>query len=115
MARTIVSAKHTNQAKFRRYRETYVPSRIARMIREEGRLMLDFDSAKTARERLEVSAGLCRVRGLILAAIGWPKPPTLRGGAPMVLTGAANHNPLLDLDAEPIDAAPSEPSDGAPT
>ena len=75
-------------------------------------MAMDFAAAKSAKERLEISAGLCRQRNLILAAIGWPKPPTLRGGAPMVLSGAANHNPLLDIEAEPVDAGPepSEPS-----
>lgn len=75
--------------------------------------MLDFDAATSAKERLEISSGLIRVRLFILRCIGWPKEPTMRGGAmPTALSGVAHHNPLLDLDAEPIDAAPS---DGAPT
>lgn len=110
MGRNVIYGTHTNAKKFRRLRETYVPSHVMRWVKEEGRLMIDFDAAKSPQERLNISAGLCRVRGLILTAIGWPKPPTLRSGIPSVLSGVANHNPMLDLEAEPVVDDPGAPA-----
>ena len=84
------------------------------MLKEEGMLMLDFDSAPDAQARMDLSAALCRIRNQILAMIGWPKPPTMKGSMPQVLAGLANHSPLSDLDVSSMpDATPgAEPGDG---
>lgn len=81
-------------------------------MREEGQLKLRFDLAKTTEEKLKILDGLLKLRRMIMEALGWPKPPTLRGGKlPQAMEGERNHELLADIDVAAIPVpAPSEGS-----
>lgn len=112
-ALTSQAANDANK-RFRRVREIFVPSRIAKILQEEGRLSLDFDSATTPEERREADAALTRKRLLILRMIGWPREPTLKGHLPRAMDGIGNANPLSDLDIGSMPDASAGSHQGAP-
>ena len=93
--RAIVNARST--------RESYVPTKLSRIIGEEGKLLMIYDSLNTREDlplKLSVMDRIIRLRLLILRFIGWPKEPTLKTGRmPESLAGAARHNPLTDIEA----------------
>lgn len=115
LAGYVRSGAHTTNAaaqRMRRLRESYVPQRVTVWMREEGQLKLRFDLAKTTEEKLKILDGLLKLRRMIMEALGWPKPPTLRGGKlPQAMEGERNHELLADIDVAAIPVpAPSEGS-----
>jgi len=77
--------------------------------------MMDFDAATTAEARLKELDGLIRARRLVMDMIGWPKPPTIKGGRlPAGLDALRNHNPLGDVDVQDAVVLP-EPVDPGST
>lgn len=84
------------------------------MLKEEGRIMLDFDTAPTMEARLKALDGLLRCRRMVMDMIGWPKPPTLRPGRlPCALDAVKSHNPLGDVDVESMTVLPEPMDPGA--
>lgn len=99
-----------SQMHLRQARETYVPSRMKRVMREEGRIMLDFDAATTLEGRLKALDGLIRLRRLVMDMVGWPKPPTMRPGKmPAALDAIRSQDPLGDIAIDALVVRQPEP------
>ena len=98
-----------SQQLLRRLRETYVPSRIKRILREECTLMLRLDTSKSIEEMLKIHSALLRQRLLIFRCIGWPKEPGIKMKIPNALNGTQSHDPLGDIDVEAMVQASTEP------
>lgn len=77
--------------------------------------MLAFDAAKTIEEKLKILDGLLRVRRMMLDVLGWPKPPTMRGGfMPQAVDGERNHDPMSDLDVSAVPIPPHSEGEKGP-
>lgn len=110
----VLNGDHLKRAneRLRRARETYVPSRLPRALKEEGRLMLDFDAATSLEARLKALEGILKLRRLVMDMIGWPKPPTMRRGKlPAALDAFRSQDPLGDIAIDAL-VVRSEPSEG---
>lgn len=62
--------------------------------------MMDFDAAKSAKERIETSGALDRTRGRILEVLGVPKRPTL----PPAKRGSMANPIPIEATATPLDS-----------
>jgi hypothetical protein len=97
-------------------RNVYPARLLMRLKREEGRLMMDFDSAASAEARIALAGALDRTRARILEVIGAPKrpstPPEKRGSSARAIPIEATAT-ALDSNSEPIPALPA-PSEGEP-
>ena len=97
-------------------RQLYPARLLVRLQREEGRLMMDFDSAASAEARFAASSALDRTRGRILEILGVPKRPTLPApkassmASPIPIEATATP---LDSVSEAIPALPAA-SEGEP-
>lgn len=92
------TAHREDGQRLRLAREAYVPQRLNRLLREEGRLMLDFDASTTIEGRLKALDGLLRIRRMVMDMVGWPKPPTMRPGKlPAALETVRHLNPFGDI------------------
>ena len=80
------------------HNQTLPAAILNRLRREEGQLRMDWDAAKSASERVEISGPLARIRAQIFEIIGVPKRPASPALKPR---GMSNQSQLAD--AKPID------------
>lgn len=67
----------THRSEWINLRNSYVPNKIRRMMKEEAALQLAFDSAKSPEVKCKVMASLLAVRKQIGAWLGWPTPRSM--------------------------------------
>ena len=94
------------------HNQTLPAAILNRMRREEGQLRMDWDAAKSASERVEISGALARIRAQIFEIIAVPRRP----GSPAVKPRALSSQTQIadavlvsvDSNPEPIPAEPAE-------